>query len=99
MSLQVNSSTKLVRGYSAAAVNCQHGDRILRVVERGPLPAARLRIKRSSITRYIGHGGSLLGLGIESRLDDILDPFSPHEAQLAAGAFRDILVVLAIAGR
>ena len=41
----------------------------------------------------------MAGLGIESRLDDILDPFSPHEAQLAAGAFRDILVVLAIAGR
>jgi hypothetical protein len=64
-----------------------------------PLPTTRLKIKRSSITRYIGHGGSLLGRGIESRLDDILDPFSPHEAQLAAGAFRDILVVLAIARR
>jgi hypothetical protein len=64
-----------------------------------PPSGARLRIKRSSITRYIGHGWSLLGRGIESRLDDILDPFSPHEVQLAAGAFRDILVVLAIARR
>jgi len=49
-----------------------------------------------SVTRYIRHRGGLLGRGAESLLDDILDPFGPHETQAVAGAFRDVLIVLAI---